>query len=93
MQSAFCFTIVVYNPHDPESFASDFVGATGKSGYGNGNGKDTVWSKCVQAGRLNMTWYNSDDDLPDIDDYDIIRHKRTYRYFDKKKYCIRLVMD
>lgn len=35
------------------------------------------------AGRLPMTWYLSDDDLPDIRDYDLINNKRTYRYFDK----------
>ncbi len=35
------------------------------------------------AGRLNMTWYETDD-LPSIDDYDIIRTKRTYRYYDGK---------
>ena len=29
-----------------------------------------------------MTWYKSDDQLPDIDDYDVIKGKRTYRYFD-----------
>ncbi len=34
------------------------------------------------AGRLNMTWYRSDDDLGDIDDYDIIGGGRTYRYFE-----------
>ncbi len=34
------------------------------------------------AGRLNMTWYLSESQLPSIDDYDIIRGKRTYRYFD-----------
>lgn len=27
------------------------------------------------AGRLNMTWYESIDQLPDIDDYDIIKGK------------------
>lgn len=37
------------------------------------------------AGRLNMTWYESIDQLPDIDDYDIIKGKRTYRYFDGKE--------
>lgn len=36
------------------------------------------------AGRLSMTWYNSVNDLPDIKDYDIIKGKRTYMYFDKK---------
>lgn len=44
----------------------------------------TLYGQNAPAGRLNMTWYNSDEDLPDIDDYDIIRGKRTYRYFDKK---------
>ncbi len=36
------------------------------------------------AGRLNMTWYASDSDLTSIDDYDIIRSGRTYRYFTGK---------
>ena len=39
------------------------------------------------AGRLNMTWYESMDQLPDIDDYDIIKGKRTYRYFDGNVLC------
>ena len=30
-----------------------------------------------------MTWYKSDGDLPPLEDYDLIRHPRTYRYFDK----------
>ena len=29
-----------------------------------------------------MTWYRSDADLPPLEDYDLIRHPRTYRYFD-----------
>ncbi|MBR1575985.1 MAG: glycoside hydrolase family 3 C-terminal domain-containing protein [Bacteroidales bacterium] len=32
------------------------------------------------GGRLPLTWYNSLDDLPPFDDYDIT--KRTYKYFD-----------
>ena len=35
------------------------------------------------AGRTSMTWYLSEDDLPDINDYDIINSPRTYMYFDK----------
>ena len=31
-----------------------------------------------------MTWYKSDDDLPDMNDYDIIKGKRTYQYFDRE---------
>ena len=30
-----------------------------------------------------MTWYRSDADLPPLEDYDLIAHPRTYRYFDK----------
>jgi beta-glucosidase len=33
------------------------------------------------SGRLTQTWYRSDDDLPDIFDYDIIRAGGTYLYF------------
>lgn len=45
---------------------------------------DALFGKVSPAGRLNMTWYLSDNDLPPIDDYDIIKGKRTYRYFDKE---------
>ena len=34
------------------------------------------------AGRLNMTWYQGDHQLPDMDDYDVIGKGRTYRYFE-----------
>ena len=48
-----------------------------------GNGIASIISGNVSpAGRLNMTWYQSDKDLPDINDYDIIQGKRTYQYFD-----------
>lgn len=43
---------------------------------------ETVFGQNAPAGRLNMTWYQSDDQLPDIDDYDIIKGNRTYRYFE-----------
>lgn len=35
------------------------------------------------AARLAMTWYQSEQDLPLITDYDIINGKRTYQYFDQ----------
>ena len=57
--------------------------ATGSQDMGTAMAK-TLYGQNAPAGRLNMTWYNSDDDLPDIDDYDIIRHRRIYRYFDKE---------
>jgi beta-glucosidase len=34
------------------------------------------------AGRVNMTWYKSVDQLPPFMDYDVIRGGRTYQYFE-----------
>ncbi|MGW2558552.1 glycoside hydrolase family 3 C-terminal domain-containing protein [Streptomyces sp. NPDC001514] len=34
------------------------------------------------AGRLPQTWYASDDDLPDLLDYDVIGGRQTYLYFE-----------
>lgn len=42
---------------------------------------DALLGKVSPAGRLTQTWYASDADLPDIDDYDIIGKGRTYQYF------------
>ncbi len=42
---------------------------------------DALIGKVHPAGRLTQTWFKSDDDLPSIDDYDIIGKGRTYRYF------------
>ena len=44
---------------------------------------DALFGRINPAGRLSMTWVLSQDDLPDINDYDIINHPRTYMYFDK----------
>ena len=43
---------------------------------------ETLFGRNAPAGRLNLTWYRSDNQLPDIDDYDIIKYGRTYRYFE-----------
>lgn len=43
---------------------------------------ETIFGLNAPAGRLNMTWYKDVSQLPSIDDYDIIKGKRTYRYFD-----------
>lgn len=43
---------------------------------------ETLFGRNNPAGRLNMTWYREDGQLPDIDDYDIIKGGRTYRYFE-----------
>ena len=68
-------------PYAAEHIPAILLSATGSQQYGTAiaNG---LFGSISPAGRLNMTWYRSDDQLPDIDDYDIIRSKRTYRYFD-----------
>jgi len=43
---------------------------------------DVLFGDYSPAGRLNMTWYKSADQLTDIMDYDIIKGKRTYLYFE-----------
>ncbi|MFS0775370.1 glycoside hydrolase family 3 C-terminal domain-containing protein [Neobacillus sp. 3P2-tot-E-2] len=43
---------------------------------------DVLFGDYNPAGRLNMTWYRSVSQLPNILDYDIIKGKRTYQYFD-----------
>ncbi len=43
---------------------------------------DVLFGDYAPAGRLNMTWYQSEEQLGDIKDYDIIRGGRTYQYFE-----------
>ncbi|MBN2085204.1 MAG: glycoside hydrolase family 3 C-terminal domain-containing protein [Anaerolineales bacterium] len=43
---------------------------------------DTLFGDSDPAGRLTQTWYRSLDGLPPITDYDIIRGKRTYQYYE-----------
>ncbi|EFM10412.1 Beta-glucosidase [Paenibacillus curdlanolyticus YK9] len=45
---------------------------------------DVLFGDYNPAGRLNMTWYRSADQLPDLMDYDIMKGKRTYLYFEDK---------
>lgn len=45
---------------------------------------DTIFGKNNPAGRTPTTWYRSIRDLPAIDDYDIMKNKTTYLYFDGK---------
>ncbi len=57
--------------------------ATGNQELGNALA-NVVFGKVSPAGRLNMTWYKSDSQLPDKNDYDIISNPRTYMYFKEK---------
>ncbi|WP_213620878.1 glycoside hydrolase family 3 protein [Paenibacillus sp. J22TS3] len=43
---------------------------------------DVLFGDYNPGGRLAMTWYRSQDQLPDIMDYDLIKGKRTYQYFE-----------
>ena len=43
---------------------------------------DALAGSVHPAGRTTQTWFKSDADLPDIDDYDIIAKGRTYRFYD-----------
>nr|WP_238540611.1 glycoside hydrolase family 3 protein [Paenibacillus mucilaginosus] len=43
---------------------------------------DVLFGNVNPAGRVNMTWYKSVDQLPPFMDYDIIRGCRTYQYFE-----------
>ena len=54
---------------------------TGSQDLGNGLAA-ALFGEASPAGRLPMTWYRSDGDLPPLEDYDLIRRPRTYRYFE-----------
>ncbi|WP_234032742.1 glycoside hydrolase family 3 protein [Paenibacillus faecalis] len=43
---------------------------------------DILFGEINPAGRVNMTWYKSSDQLPAFMDYDIIQGGRTYQYFE-----------
>lgn len=45
---------------------------------------DIISGKTQPAGRLPMTWYKSEADLPDIMHYDIIEPGTTYQYFPRE---------
>ncbi|MBQ8883691.1 MAG: glycoside hydrolase family 3 C-terminal domain-containing protein [Oscillospiraceae bacterium] len=42
---------------------------------------EAVFGKLNPAGRLPLTWYKSENDLPDIMEYDIEKGETTYMYF------------
>ena len=65
-----------------EHIPAILTNATGSQDLGNGLA-DALFGDANPAGRLPMTWYRSDEDLPPLEDYDLIAHPRTYRYFDR----------
>lgn len=55
---------------------------TASGGMELGHGIADILTGVVSpAGRLPMTWYRSVQDLPSMDDYDIIQGERTYQYY------------
>lgn len=56
------------------------LNATGSQDLGHGLAA-ALFGEANPAGRLTMTWYKGDEDLPPIDNYDLIGCPRTYRYF------------
>lgn len=68
-------------PYADEKIPAILLSATGSQQFGTAivNG---LFGVAAPAGRLNMTWVRDDAQLPSIDDYDIIRGGRTYRYFE-----------
>ena len=65
-----------------EHIPAILTNATGSQDLGNGLAA-AIFGEASPAGRLPMTWYRGDEDLPPMEDYDLINHPRTYRYFDK----------
>ena len=63
-----------------EHIPAILTNATGSQDLGNGLAA-AIFGDANPAGRLPMTWYKSDADLPPIEDYDLINRPRTYRYF------------
>ncbi len=64
-----------------EHIPAILTNATGSQDLGNGLAA-AIFGEASPAGRLPMTWYKNDRDLPPMEDYDLISHPRTYRYFD-----------
>ncbi|MDE7333925.1 MAG: beta-galactosidase [Lachnospiraceae bacterium] len=55
--------------------------ATGSQEMGNA-AADLLFGEVNPSGRLPLTWYRTVKELADMDDYDIIKGKRTYQYFE-----------
>lgn len=81
-------TVLVLNNSYPTAitWAQDHVPAivwTTHAGAETGNAvADVLVGAANPSGRLPQTWYRSVDDLPDILDYDLIKHRRTYQFFE-----------
>ncbi|MCD8013787.1 MAG: glycoside hydrolase family 3 C-terminal domain-containing protein, partial [Lachnospiraceae bacterium] len=68
---------------EQENLPAILLTATGSQDLGTAVA-NALYRRCAPAGRLNMTWYPHDALPPDVDDYDIRKTRRTYRYYDGK---------
>ncbi|MDO5346208.1 MAG: glycoside hydrolase family 3 C-terminal domain-containing protein [Lachnospiraceae bacterium] len=68
---------------EQEHLPAILLSASGSQDMGNAAAR-TLFGLNAPAGRLNMTWYSQDAALPDMDDYDIMKTGRTYRYYTGK---------
>lgn len=66
-----------------EMIPAILLSASGSQELGNAIAH-TLFGKAVPAGRLNMTWYLSEKDLPDKNQYDIIHAGSTYQYMERQ---------
>lgn len=64
-----------------ENAKAILLSATGSQDMGTA-AAEALFGVISPSGRVNQTWIADEKDLPDMEDYDIIRGKRTYRYFD-----------
>lgn len=68
---------------EQENLPAILMTASGSQDTGNAAAR-AVFGLSAPAGRLNMTWYDGAALPPDMDDYDIMKTKRTYRYYEGK---------
>ncbi len=73
--------IAIREEQEDPAVASILWMATGSEEYGNSL-VDVIFGRVSPAGRLCQTWYRSDDQLPDITDYDIRKNRTTYIYME-----------
>ncbi len=74
--SSFPYTISWTNAHVPAIIWTSHAGQA----LGQALAR-VLFGDYAPAGRLIQTWYASEEDLPNILDYDIIKGERTYLYF------------
>ncbi|MBR4318814.1 MAG: glycoside hydrolase family 3 C-terminal domain-containing protein [Oscillospiraceae bacterium] len=83
LHQPFIFVLISSYPYAiPEGWA-DAVLWSSHAGSELGHAvADVLFGAYNPAGRCPLTWYACDEDLPDLKNYDIMKTKSTYRYFD-----------